>query len=196
MSDSVPPGDPRLIFKARVAKLDYSACGSGVAVTTADGRRFQARHEVFSTLPLGVLHRKHAQLFKPPLPAAQAALLSLEKGTRFVMGNLSHVVVQFPSVFWNNSMQKWLQSNAGSNGSAAGGPDGDGENAAGEFCVWHNLNHASLLPGSQTLLTFLGDPQVRDGGGAALLLLRPIALTPTTGAIRRRRGTRPSTTRR
>ena len=30
---------------------------------------------------------------------------------------------------------------------------------AGEFAVWHNLNHPSLLPGSHTLLTFLGDPQ-------------------------------------
>jgi monoamine oxidase len=25
--------------------------------------------------------------------------------------------------------------------------------------VWHNLNHKSLLPGSQTLLSFLGEPQ-------------------------------------
>ena len=30
---------------------------------------------------------------------------------------------------------------------------------AGEFSLWHNLNHASLLPGSQTLLSFLGEPQ-------------------------------------
>ena len=31
--------------------------------------------------------------------------------------------------------------------------------ASGEFSLWHNLNHKSLLPGSQSLLTFLGDPQ-------------------------------------
>ena len=37
---------------------------------------------------------------------------------------------------------------------------GSSEQAApGEFSLWHNLNHAHLLPGSKTLLTFLGDPQ-------------------------------------
>lgn len=33
--------------------------------------------------------------------------------------------------------------------------------AAGEFPAWHNLNHKSMLPGSQTLLAFLADPQAR-----------------------------------
>lgn len=56
-------------------------------------------------------------------------------------------------------MAKWLSANKGSNRSAAGGPDGAGPNAAGAFSLWHNLNHRSILPGSKTLLTFLGDPQ-------------------------------------
>jgi monoamine oxidase len=62
-------------------------------------------------------------------------------------------------VWWNNDIPKWLASNRGSNSSAAGGPDGAGVAAAGEFAVWHNLNHKEVLPGSQTLLTFLADPQ-------------------------------------
>ena len=155
VQDSVPPGDPRVVFNATVIKLQYGV--GGVDVTTQDGRRFHARHEVFSTLPLGVLQRDHVRLFDPPLPADQARLLS--PSSRFVMGNLTHVVVQFGSVFWDNSLQKWLQANKGSNRSAAGGPDGAGPNAAGEFAVWHNLNHATMLPGSRTLLSFLGEPQ-------------------------------------
>ena len=47
------------------------------------------------------------------------------------MGNLTHVVVQFGSVFWDNSLQKWLQANKGSNRSAAGGPDGAGGGGGG-----------------------------------------------------------------
>jgi hypothetical protein len=76
-----------------VTKMKYGSC-HGVVVVTDDGRTFHARQEVISTLPLGVLQRKHAELFDPPLPPAQARLLSPESG--FVMGNLTHIVVQFP----------------------------------------------------------------------------------------------------
>ena len=108
---------------------------------------------------------KHAQLFEPPLPAEQAALLSPR--SKFAMGNLTHVVLQFPSVWWDDTLRKWLSANKGANRSAAGGPDGGGAAAAGEFAVWHNLNHGSLLPGSQTLVTFLGDPQPLPGAPCA-----------------------------
>jgi monoamine oxidase len=153
--DSVPSGDRRVLFEAEVTKIKYGC--RGVGVTTKDGRMFTAAHQVISTLPLGVMRHHHAQLFDPPLPKEQAALLSPEG--RFVMGNLTHVVVQFPRVWWDDKLPKWLASNRGSNETAAGGPDGGGRNAAGEFAVWHNLNHPNYLPGSQTLLTFLGDPQ-------------------------------------
>jgi len=66
--------------------------------------------------------------------------------------------VCFPLARWDDSLFKWLQSNPHSN-SSGGGADGGGPDAAGEFSLWHNLNHQSLLPGSQTLLTFLGEPQ-------------------------------------
>ena len=53
---------------------------------------------------------------------------------------------------WDDSLFKWLNANSA--------PDQRGRLAAsGEFSLWHNLNHNALLPGSQTLLTFLGDPQ-------------------------------------
>jgi hypothetical protein len=68
-------------------------------------------------------------------------------------------VIQFSTVWWDDTLVKWLASNKGSNTSAAGGPDGAGAGAAGEFAVWHNLNHPAIIPGSKTLLTFLGDPQ-------------------------------------
>ena len=89
--ESVPPGDPRVIFGAEVTSMSYGAdtCHSGVLLATKDGRSYIARHEVISTIPLGVLQRKHQQLFDPPLPPAQAALLSPESG--FLMGNLTHV---------------------------------------------------------------------------------------------------------
>ena len=142
--DSVPPSDPRVVFGAEVVRIDYGNCsGHGVEIVTKDGSIFQASHEVISTLPLGVMRQRQEAIFAPPLPAAQAKLYSAE--SRFVMGNLTHVVVQFPRVWWNNSLFKWLQSNRGSNTSSDGGPDGGGPDAAGEFSLWHNLNHAKLL---------------------------------------------------
>ena len=93
--ESVPPGDARVVMGAEVVRVEYGECeGGGVEVATRDGRRFRAAKEVISTLPLGVMRRSHAALFSPPLPEAQATLYS-EK-SRFVMGNLTHVVVQFP----------------------------------------------------------------------------------------------------
>ena len=140
--------------RTKVTRIEYNC--SGAHVLTKDGRTFNAR-EVISTLPLGVLKQKHATLFDPPLPSDQAATLSWD--SKFVMGNLTHVVIQFPTVWWDNNLTKWLSANQGSNESAAGGTDGGGDNAAGEFSLWHNLNHDKFLPRSQTLLTFLGDPQ-------------------------------------
>merc|ERR1719198_1685059 len=64
------------------------------------------------------------------------------------MGNLTHVVVQFPVIWWDDNLAKWLHAN-----------DPNGVATSGEFTLWHNLNHRSLLPGSHTLLSFLGDPQ-------------------------------------
>ena len=61
VNDTVPVGDPRILFNSTVTTIDYSSC-DGVAVTTQDGRKFWARNEVISTLPLGVLHHKYVIL--------------------------------------------------------------------------------------------------------------------------------------
>ena len=71
--DTVPAGDPRLVLNATVTKIQYDC--DAATVTTSDGRSFTAR-EVISTLPLGVLQRKHASLFDPPLPQKHADLLT------------------------------------------------------------------------------------------------------------------------
>jgi len=144
--ETIPAGDPRLVYNARVTRIAYDC--EGVTVTTQDSRRFHAQ-QVISTLPLGVLQRNHSQLFDPPLPKRHVDVLT-SRGIG--MGNLTHVAVQFPDVWWDDGLFKWLSANHGANQSARRG-------ASGEFAVWHNLNHASLLPGSQTLLSFLGDPQ-------------------------------------
>ena len=155
VQDTVPVGDPRVVFDAEVVKIRYGC--DGVSVSTKDGRTFTAKHEVFSTLPLGVLQRKHREIFDPELPHDKQRTLSPDSG--FVMGNLTHVLVQFPTVWWDNSIAKWIATNKGCNQSSSGGPDGAGANAAGLFSAWHNLNHEAFIPGSQSLLTFLGDPQ-------------------------------------
>jgi len=153
VEDTVPPGDSRVIFNTRVTNMKYD--DKGVTVTAKDGRTWRAK-EVICTLPLGTLQRHYTTLFDPAVPKRKKEVLTEGK---FVMGNLTHVVAQFPTVWWDNSLIKWLQANAGSNKSAAGGPDGGGPNAAGELALQHNLNHAGFIPGSQALLSFYGEPQ-------------------------------------
>jgi monoamine oxidase len=143
VKDTVPPGDSRVVFGAFVSKIAYDC--DGATLTTRDGRSFSAK-EVISTLPLGVLQRKHADLFEPPLPKKHADLLN-DHG--LVMGNLTHVVLQFPTVWWDDSLPRWMSAIHGANTSRA----------SGEFSEWQNLNYASFIPGSQMLLSFLGDPQ-------------------------------------
>eukprot|EP00908_Phaeocystis_cordata_P007712 Transcript_18364.p1 GENE.Transcript_18364~~Transcript_18364.p1 ORF type:complete len:308 (+),score=138.16 Transcript_18364:748-1671(+) len=146
VADTLPDGDERLVLNAEVTRVEYGC--AGVTVRTGDGRAFGAS-QVISTLPLGVLQRRHQQIFAPPLPEKHRHVLESDG---VAMGNLTHVVVQFPHVWWNDRLFKWLSANA------ADGP-GARRAASGEFSLWHNLNHRSLLPGSQTLLSFLGDPQ-------------------------------------
>ena len=59
---------------------------------------------------------------------------------------------------WDDQLAKWLHAN-----------DPNGVGASGEFTLWHNLNHPSLLPGSHSLLRcshvnstiYTGKPQPR-----------------------------------
>merc|ERR1711957_703166 len=68
------------------------------------------------------------------------------------MASLTHVLIQFPTVWWDDSLPAWLATNTG------------GEASSGNFTPWHNFNHQSKIPGSQTLLSFLGDPQAAEYG--------------------------------
>jgi len=141
--DSVPSGDPRVIFNAHVAKIEWGC--DGVLTSTKDGRTFKGKH-VITTVSLGVLKKHHGELFSPPLPKGHADALSDD---HVVMGNLSHVLLQFPKVWWDNSLPRWVSANRG------------GHSMSGYFNEWQNLNHDSMVPGSQTLLSFLADPAAK-----------------------------------
>jgi hypothetical protein len=149
-------GDPRLVLGATVTQVAYDC--DGVRVTLADGSVHRGRQAIV-TFPLGVLQRQArlrgrgasaTGLFQPPLPAAHVEALT-DHGA--VMANLSHVLLQFPASFdfppkWA-AIPRWVSAVARARDSAA----------SGEFCEWQNLDHETLLPGSRTLLSFLGDPQ-------------------------------------
>lgn len=68
VKDTVPPGDERVILNSEVTRIEYDC--SGVLVSTRDERMYKAR-EVISTLPLGVLQRRHREIFEPALPKSQ-----------------------------------------------------------------------------------------------------------------------------
>ena len=146
VKDTVPPADPRVRLNDRVIHVKYDC--DGVVVATAHNRVFKAT-EVISTLPLGVLQRHHRSIFEPPMPEKQVEALESEG---FKMGNLTHVAVQFPAVWWDDSLLKWLSANKPA-------PPSYGLASSGEFTLWHNMNHKTVLPGSRWLLSFLGDPQ-------------------------------------
>lgn len=141
VKDTIPTGDPRLVLNARVNKIDWGK--SGVAVSTTDGRTFNGKHAIF-TASIGVLRKHHEEMFSPGLPDKQVS--DLVNG-HYPMANLTHVLIQFPSVWWDNTLPAWVSANAG------------GKDARGLFTAWHNLHHDTMIPGSNTLLTFLGEPE-------------------------------------
>merc|ERR1712032_1209008 len=84
------------------------------------------------------------------------------------MANLTHVLIQFPSVWWDDSLPAWISTNRG------------GESKQGNFTVWHNLNVEGMMPGSNTLLSFLGEPEATKYG----LLTEPEILKLVTERLR------------
>jgi monoamine oxidase len=81
------------------------------------------------------------------LPEKQAEAL---RNNHMPMANLTHVLVQFPSSWWDNSLLAWVSANEG------------GEANEGKFTAWHNLNADRMMPGSNTLLSFLGEPEASE----------------------------------
>ena len=88
---------------------------TGVSVTTSAGAVFSAKR-VCCTAPLGVLQNNSIR-FEPPLPAAKMIAI---KGLG--MGLLDKIILQFPSVFWD---QKQLIRNDSTN--------------QGLWAEWYNL---------------------------------------------------------
>lgn len=67
----------------------------------------------------------------------------LDQGT-YVMSNLTRIYIQFPTVFWDNEAEAFLASS---------------NEGPGEFPEFRNENHKTRVPGSKTLLGFIGNPE-------------------------------------
>ena len=52
----------------------------------------------------------HRSLFSPPLDHSLAKILD---GDTFVMSNLTRIYLQFPSVFWDDSVADWIAATDG-----------------------------------------------------------------------------------
>lgn len=156
--DSVPPGDERVILNAKVSKIDWGA--DGVTISTTDGRTFTAKHAI-STMSLGVIRKHHKEIFSPPLPKKQRKSLA---NNHIPMANLTHVLIQFPSVWWDNSIPAWISANEG------------GKPNRGLFTAWHNMNMDGFIPGSNTLLSFLGEPEASIYGAMTEAEIMPILM--------------------
>jgi len=139
--DTVPEGDDRIKLNTKVKNIAWDC--SGVKVTASNGATYSGKHAIF-TPSYGVLKNHHSELFTPGLPSKQAKAFETN---HLFMAPLTHVLIQFPTVWWDDSLPAWLGTNTG------------GEAASGNFTPWHNFNHESKVPGSQTLLSFLGTPQ-------------------------------------
>jgi len=156
VQDSVPPADARVVLNTKVSNIEWSA--HGVTISTTDGRTFKAKHAI-STMSLGVIQKHHEELFEPNLPKKQQKSLATN---HILMANLTHVLIQFPSVWWDNSIPAWISANEG------------GKSNRGLFTAWHNMNMDGFIPGSNTLLTFLGEPEASIYGAMTEAELLPI----------------------
>merc|ERR1712136_578183 len=86
-----------------------------------------------------------SQYFVHARSALEAQVLFDEQ--RYFHGELDARSDSVPNSVWDNSLPAWLSAQAG------------GHQSAGNFTPWHNMNHAERIPGSKTLLTFLGEPE-------------------------------------
>ena len=140
VKDTVPPGDERLLFNKQVNKIAYDA--DGVKVTTADGAKYKASVAIV-TLPVGVLLNSHKALFDPALPKDLAKIFDAGD---MVMPSLDKIFIQFPEVFWDNSLYAFLAA------------PGEGE-LPGDLGKLRNLAHKDNVPGSKTLHFYVDGPE-------------------------------------
>lgn len=144
---TLPADDPRVLLNAEVASLRYNA--TGVTAILRDGREF-AGDVAIVTIPLGTLQARHKRLFDPPLSRRQVRALD-----KCIMANFTKIHMQWRTPFWRD-VPRWL--------------------IAGDLPAWWNLNHASMLPGSNMLLAWTDGPQgtryeeMSDAGAKAAAL--------------------------
>ncbi|CAE7831789.1 PAO4 [Symbiodinium sp. CCMP2592] len=91
----------KVVLDAQVERIecfaaDASGDGTACTVSLRDGRRLEADFCV-CTLPLGVLQRDQAALFRPPLPEAKVQALG-----RLGVGVLEKVALRFERCFWES----------------------------------------------------------------------------------------------
>ena len=147
VAETVPAGDTRVHLNTKVTSIEYTTAGVSVVTLDDTGVETQFNASVaISTLPLGVLRNDHRSLFSPPLDHSLAKILD---GGTFVMSNLTRIYLQFPSVFWDDSVADWIAATDG---------------APGEFPEFRNMNHATRVPGSKILLLFVGTPSHQTSG--------------------------------
>lgn len=158
VKDTVPSGDSRVKLNTKVSNIAWGAQGATISAT--DGRTFKAKH-VITTMSLGVVRKHHEELFTPNLPRAHKQDLA---DNHIPMANLTHVLIQFPSVWWDNTIPAWVSANAG------------GKDSRGNFTAWHNLNMEGFIPGSNTLLSFIGEPQASLYGAMTEAEIMPIVM--------------------
>jgi len=156
--DTVPEGDSRIKLNAKVSKVEWGS--DGVTISTTDGKSFTANHAI-STMSLGVIRKHHEEIFSPKLPKKQSQSIA---DNHVPMANLTHVLIQFPEVWWDNSIPAWISSNEG------------GKSERGKFTAWHNLNAEGFIPGSNTLLSFLGEPEASVYGAMTEEEITPIIM--------------------
>ena len=125
--------DPRVLFNTIVKKIEHEL--DLVIVHTENGELFKADF-VVATFSLGVLQHREVK-FSPPLPQRKQMAIDM-----FGMSMFTHIYVQFPYSFWDETMYILLASKI-----------------RGHFSCWQNMNN--IYEGSNILqLSLFGDDAI------------------------------------
>ena len=110
-------------------------------MSTHDGRRWTAKHAI-STVPFGVIQKHYNTLQMPDLRSKHK---SASTNSGILMANWTRVLIQFPTVWCDDSLPAWLSAKVG------------GQQSAGNFALWH----PNGIPGSwlQHAADVLGEPE-------------------------------------
>ncbi|AOA64977.1 Polyamine oxidase [Komagataella phaffii CBS 7435] len=94
--------DPfQIITSSKVTEIIKNTASSTYTVKTSSGVTYSADF-VIVTVPLGVLKSDDIS-FTPPLPTSISSQLN-----KVQMGNIAKVIFEFETVFWDETVDKWL----------------------------------------------------------------------------------------